>query len=147
MFMNIFKRYIAKCLFKVIPESRLFRVKVALLNWCGHAVDRSARISSSINIYGPGKLVIGAGVWVGPNVKFYVNNSEIKIGHYCDVAPEVAFVTGSHYIAKDSKRMAGEGYCLPINVGAGSWLCFRSVIHAGVLIPERTIVSSNEVVK
>ena len=132
-----------------IPESRCFYFKVLLLNWGGHNVHASARISSSIRIYGNGVLIVGRDVWVGPRVNFYVNDSVITINDMCDIAPEVSFITGSHYVDKGAKaqRIAGVGYTKPIIIGAGSWLCYRSVVHAGVNLPDKSLISSNGIVK
>jgi len=134
--------------FRLLPESRCFRVKVALLNFIGHNIHETARISSSIRLFGTGKISIGRETWVGPRVSFYVNTTTITIGEFCDIAPEVAFVTGSHIKNKhpDSLRRAGTGFCKPIEIGDRSWLCFRSVIHNSVNIPHFTVIPSNVVI-
>lgn len=135
-------------IFRLIPESRLFRLKVYMLNIIGHEIDKTVRLASSIKIYGNGKLIINENCWIGPNVKFYVNSSYILIEKNCDIAPEVSFFTGSHLVDKEkNKRIAGMGYVKPIIIKSNSWVCARATIHNGVVVPEKSILESGKVYK
>ncbi len=142
-------RFVIMIIFTLIPNSRLFVFKNFLLNLVGHQISLSARINSSVKIYGHGILKIGHDTWVGPNVSIYLNDTYVEIGDNCDIAPSVNIVTGTHKINNDINifRIAGDGYSEPIKIGSGSWVCFGALILHGSVVPARTIVKPYEVVR
>ncbi|QEQ57793.1 acyltransferase [Chlorobium phaeovibrioides] len=94
-----------------------------------------------------GTLEIGGDTWVGHEVLVTGGDAEIKIGKYCDIAPRVLIVSGSHKISPDGLHVAGEGYSLPISIGNGCWIGAGAVILGGTVLGEHTVVAAGAVVK
>lgn len=111
----------------------------------GAEIGENVRISSSASIVGAGRLVVGANTWIGPQTMISAMN-EVIIGSNCDIAPRVYIGDGTHRLAPDTERMAGEGICLPVRIGDGCWLCANSTILPGVSIGGKNVVAAGSVV-
>lgn len=139
--------WIYKLLTALLPETRFFDLKAALLRWCGATVGENVRISSSAGFFGGGELVIGDDVWIGmEDVIHSVCGASIKIGNCCDVGPGVMILTGSHKIDIKGAHIAGEGTCADVEVDDGCWLGARSLLLPGVKLPRKTLVAAGAVV-
>lgn len=124
--LNGIKRYYYTYLInKKYVGVKKFEKKRRLLNKLGHSIGEGTKVVGPIDV--TGKLIIGKNCWVGRNFSVY-GNGTVTIGDNCDIAPEVAFVTGSHIIG-DAERRAGDGITTNISVGNGCWLGARSTIH------------------
>ena len=131
----------------LMPETRFFGLKAAMLCWCGAKVGTNVRISSSAKFFGGGELVIGNDVWIGTdNVIHPVCGVCIKIGDCCDLGPGVMILTGSHKIDPDGSHVAGTGVSASVEIGDGCWLGARSLILPGVKLPRKTLVAAGAVV-
>lgn len=131
----------------LMPETRMFGVKVRLLRWCGARVGDNVRISSSAIIQGNGGLEIGDGVWLGAGgLIISCSPAVVKIGSQCDFGPQVLIITGTHQIAADGGRVAGKGCSKSVTVGEGCWIGARTLILPDVVLPERTLVAAGSVV-
>ena len=131
---------------RLLPETRCFGLKVALLRWCGAEIGANVRISSSARFFGGGKLTIGNDVWIGTdNVIHSVSRACIKIGNCCDFGPGVMVLTGSHKIAPQGPHIAGEGTFADVEIGDGCWLGARSLILPGVKLSPSTLVAAGSV--
>ena len=129
------------------PPTKLFRLKRNLYRISGVDIGKDTKICGDVRIYASGKISIGHSTWVGIGCTFYCSQAvEIRIGDNCDIAPEVAFVTGSHRIGTTNRR-AGPGYSKSIDVKNGCWLGARSTILPGVTIGEGSIVAAGSLVK
>lgn len=130
-----------------LPESRGFGWKNFLLRRAGAKIGRNVRVYSSAHILGTGSLTIGDDVHVGPDVLISVAApAGVTIGSHVDIAPGVMILTGSHEIDPQGEHLAGKGTAASVTIGAGSWLCARSVILSGVTLPEKTLVAAGAVV-
>ncbi len=134
-------------LFKLLPLTRLFRLKANLLKYTGINIDNSVRVVSSAKFITTGSITLGKDTWIGHEVMFVGGNAAITLGCNCDIAPRVLFVTGTHKINPQGPHVAGHGYSLPINIGDGCWICAGSIILGGTNIGERSIVMAGAVVK
>ncbi len=105
------------------------------------------RVVSSARFLVGGPLSIGADTWVGHEVLVVGGDAAISIGAYCDIAPRVTFVTGSHDIDPRGLHVAGKGYSLPISIADGCWICAGATILGGTRIGARSIVAAGAVVK
>lgn len=130
-----------------IPLTRLFRLKRVLLCWAGAALGDNVRIVSSAVFSLTGALEIGEDTWVGHRVLVVGGDARVSVGNYCDIAPAVTLVTGSHNILDNGLRVAGQGYSLPITIGNGCWVCAGAVILGGTSIGEKSVVAAGAVVK
>ncbi|MGN0856655.1 MAG: acyltransferase [Candidatus Spyradenecus sp.] len=140
--------WIYRLITALLPETRLFGLKVQLLRWCGAQIGTNVRINSSARFAGNGQLIIGDDVWIGPgNHLSAVGSATLSIGSHCDLAPQVTLLTGTHMIRGGiDGHMAGPGCARSVSIGDGCWLCARSLILPGVSLAEQTIVAAGAVV-
>lgn len=137
--------YIVNLVFRLLPETKCFGLKRALLRFAGAKIGKNVHICSSVSILGAGNLSIGDNTWVGHHV-ILIPSSYIEIGANVDIAPKVFIGTGTHVIDPDSSRVAGNGISKDVIIGNGCWLCVSSSILAGVRIGEKSIVAAGAVV-
>lgn len=145
--MNSIILYIYGIVSNLIPESRGYGVKNAILRWAGAKIGENVRIYSSAKILGNGELVIGDDVHIGPMAFIYASApAKVEIGSHVDIAPDVLIETGTHEIEPDGDHIGGKGKSLDVTIGPGSWLCARATILPGVTLPPKTIVAAGAVV-
>jgi maltose O-acetyltransferase len=111
-------------------------VKRTLLRFAG------AKIGERVKVVGPiyfeASLSIGDDSWIGRNFTAY-GHGNVKIGRDCDFGPEVTILTGSHHVG-GSKRRAGQGTRLNVEIGNGNWIGARSTILGDVAIGDGCVV-------
>jgi len=140
------KRYFLNLALFLFPVSSFFFFKCLLLKLGNVNVSDGVSVNGHTWFYGRGKVEIGENSWIGPRCRFYSDQSvTISIGKNCDVAPEVAFVTGSHEIGVESRR-AGVGYCKSIVIEDGCWIGARVTILGGVTIGSGSVVGAGALV-
>lgn len=131
----------------LLPPTRLFRLKRMMLRAAGATVGPGVRFVSSVRVHLSGDLDVGAQTFVGHDVLFVGGNALIRIGAFCDIAPRVVFASGTHEISLAGERAGGRGRSLPIDIGAGCWICAGSIILGGTNIGAHSIVAAGAVVK
>ena len=144
--MNSRKLYLIRILFLLLPETRCFKIKCALLRWCGASIGNNVRITSSAKFVLTGDLTIGDDVWIGEEVLIAGGNASVCIGSRVDIGPRVTLVTGSHKLWQTRDRAAGDGYSLPIIVADGVWLGSGATILGGVSLGYASVVAAGSVV-
>ena len=137
--------YICKLFFTLIPETRFFTFKNALLGWAGAELEKTVRICSSVTIIGVGGLKIGADTWIGHQV-LMCSSSQIVIGQHVDIAPRCYLGTGSHEIDPIGLHSAGTGINKAIIIEDGVWLGANCSILPGVTIGKKSVVAAGAVV-
>lgn len=145
--MKPFRLWLYGLVVRLLPETRGFALKVALLRWCGATIGRNVRINSSAVFLGTGRLILGDDVWIGPGGFLSpVGEAEIRIGSHVDLGPQVMILTGSHRIEPEGDHIGGVGTAVSVIIGNGSWLGARATILPGVLLAEKTVVAAGAVV-
>lgn len=145
--MNTRRLWLYNMLTALLPTTKCFSLKAALLRWCGARIGVNVFINSSAVFLGNGKLEIGDDVWIGPGCMISsVGDAFVNIGSYCDLGPEVMIITGSHEIDVDGLHIAGKGISASVTIGAGCWLGARSIILPGVTLAAKTLVAAGAVV-
>ena len=145
--MNSFKLYVYSFVARLLPESRGFGIKNALLRWAGAKIGRNVRVYSTVSILGSGSLEIGDDVHVGPGVIILSSQpAGIKIGSCVDIGPGVVIANGTHEIDRKGPHIAGKGIAKQIVIGDGCWLGARVTILACVELPRKTLVAAGAVV-
>ena len=145
--MKTTRLYLCGRIMRLLPETRFFAFKSAMLRWCGAEVGKNVRICSSATIMGNGPLKIGDDVWIGEGCFIRTSpGAGISIGSCCDIGPRVSIVTGTHEIVAAGPHVAGTGRGLSVSIGVGCWLCLRSTILPGVRLAARTLVAAGSVV-
>ena len=143
--MNLF-RDIVNFTLLILPVSKFFLLKRYLLRLMGVEVGKDVKINGHTWFYGRGKVRIGDRTWVGPGCQFHSTvGTVIDVGADCDIAPQVAFVTGSHKFGT-TKRRAGEGYACDIHVCNGTWLGARVTVLGGITIGAGSFVAAGGLV-
>jgi acetyltransferase-like isoleucine patch superfamily enzyme len=131
--------------FRLLPETRCFALKSALLRWMGIKVGRGVRVCSSVTFLGNGCLEIGDDTWIGQQV-LIICSSHICIGSNVDIGPRVFIGTGTHQLDPVGLHSAGVGVNKDVVVGNGAWLCASATILPGVSIGQKAVVAAGAVV-
>ena len=112
--------------------------KRSLMKAVGNAVGSGTTIVGPITVLGT--VTIGENCWI--NRGFVVHgNGHVDIGDNCDIAPEVAFLTGGHAIGDHSRR-AGSGEVYRITVGSGCWIGARSTLLGNVTVGDGSVIAA-----
>jgi maltose O-acetyltransferase len=138
--------YVYALLSSLLPLTRLFGLKAALLRMAGATVGSNVRVASSARFHLEGALSIGDGCWIGEDVLMVGGKANIRIGPKCDIAPRVTLVLGSHVLWETADRAAGSGVSRPIEIGAGVWIGAGSTILGGVRIGDCAMIAAGSVV-
>ncbi len=134
-------------LFAILPATRLFGLKRALLRCAGADIASEVKLVSSVRVYLGGKLTIGRGSWIGHQTLIVGGKSDVTIGEEVDIAPRVLMATGHHEVAASGPKAAGPGYSLPVKIGDGCWIGANATILGGSTIGDASIVAANAMVK
>jgi len=138
--------FIANTITDFLPPSRFFYFKAAIYRIAGVEVHKSARLVSSVKIWGSGKVVIGANTFVGHEVLILTGAKEIFIGSDVDIGPRVTLVNGTHAIDMLGPRTAGIGISYPIIINDGAWVGAGTTIIGGCCIGEKSLIGAGSVV-
>jgi len=129
------------------PKARLPYINKFALKLCGAEIGCRTKIYSSIKVARMVKLIVGNDTFVGEHAVVTGGvGSLVKIGNDCDISDHVRFVTGTHVIDAEGKRVAGHGYSLDIFVGNGVWIGYGALILPGVTIADKSLIAAGTVV-
>lgn len=143
---------IVKCYNVIVKKIRLFLVnrvyvgtkekyfekKRRLLIKSGFEIGEGTRIVGPIQSVNP--IKIGKNCWIGANLTVH-GNGFVSIGDNCDLAPDIAFLTGGHSLGNHSRR-AGKGESYSIQISNGVWIGARSTIGRNVTISDSSIIAA-----
>lgn len=135
----------AKLIFFVLPETRLFGFKARILQLAGARLGRNVRVCSSASILGGGDLLIGDDTWIGHQV-LICSSSRVAIGKAVDIGPRVYIGTGTHEIDSEGAHSAGAGINKDVVIADGVWLGVGSTVLPGVTIGEKSVIAAGAVV-
>ena len=144
--MNASRMFFAQLVMHLMPSTRLFGVKRALLRFAGAGVAVDARVCSSARFQIGGNLKIGRRSWIGPEVLIVGGSADVTIGADVDIGPRAMIVAGTHKISQ-SGRVAGDGYSLPIRLDDGCWIGAGAIVMGGVRVGSRAVVAAGAVVR
>ena len=139
-------RHLINLFLFVLPPSRLFGLRRALLSLAGISLGSNVQYCGRAWIYGRGQLIVGDDTWLSPATNIYTSTDvAISIGARCDIGPGVELIPGSHLIGTFLRR-AGTGTAKPIIIGDGCWIGARCLILGGVTIGNGCIIAAGAVV-
>lgn len=144
--MSSWRLYLVHMVMGMIPPTRLFPMKSALLRWAGARVGKNVRIVSSARFHLIGVLSIGDGTWIGEDVRVIGGAAPVSIGRDVDIGPRVTLVTGTHALWGSSGRAAGQSFSLPITIADGAWLGACATILPGVEVGPESMVAAGALV-
>lgn len=121
--------------------THFFRLKRHLLNWGNIPCGSGSKMVGPLYIGSVAKLQIGDNVWIGRNFSVY-GNGKVVLKNNIDIAPDVAFATGSHQISNDSTHRAGSGISYTIVVEDGVWIGVRSTIMGDTIINSGSVIGA-----
>jgi maltose O-acetyltransferase len=135
-------KHLANLLLILLPTTRFFAVKRAILRILGIRVGEGTNVCGDVRFYGGGRIFIGNDCWIGIGTKFYTTvEADIVVEDNCDIAPEVSFVCGSHEIGNRERR-AGVGKGTAIRIGKGSWVGCGATVLGGCHLGAASVVSA-----
>ena len=107
-----------------------------------------AYVGKNVRVVGPifftTNLHIEANTFIGRGFSAY-GNGEVYIGENCDLAPDIAILTGSHNIGTSSHR-AGPGISYTIKIESGCWVGARSTLTGNTTIGQGAVIACGSVV-
>lgn len=127
-----------------LAGTHFFAVKRLWLSKIGVDLGAGTRLVGPLWL-GPGaSLRTGRDCWLGRDLRVH-GNATVTIGSNCDLAPEVAFVTGSHALGGPDRR-AGAGTSSAIDIGDGVWVGFDAAILGGARIGDGCVIGARALV-
>lgn len=129
------RQLLGKCLLKVYQVFKLRRI----------STKEKVMIGYPFHISPKNTVEIGKESYVGPYCDF---RSNVRIGDYCLLAPNVAFVGGDHKITPkgDKIRYSGIDKLKTTVVNDDVWIGYRAVIMHGCVIGEGAIIAAGAIV-
>lgn len=129
-----------------MPTTRAFGLKRFIARLCGIRVETGSKICGDVAVYGAGKVEIGSNCWIGIGCAIFASeNTTVKIGDRCDLAPQVVIHTGTHEIG-DKRHRAGPGFAEGVVIGSGTWIGVRTTILHGVNLKGGNVIAAGSVV-
>lgn len=133
--------FFASAAFMMPPLPIPSRSRVALLRMFGARIGKGVKIKHGVQVYAPWNLVIGDHVWIGHGCVL-LNMAGIELCSHSALAHEVYLAAAGHDIGDPTMPYKND----PVTVGSGAWLATRSMVLAGVDIPEGVVVAAGSVV-
>lgn len=144
--MNSRRLYLVYLLMPLIPSTRCFGLKRALLSWCGASLGKNVRVVSSARFYISGNLEIGDDTWIGHDLLIVGGGADVKIGSKVDIGPRVSLITGTHDLLTTEGRAAGTGQSLPITIENGVWIGASATVLPGVVVGFCSVIAAGALV-
>lgn len=141
-----FRRALGNALVGLLPATRAYRLKTWLFRQAGINIAHSARLVSSVRIYGTMDLAIGSDTFLGHEVLICGGDCEIFIGDCVDIAPRVSIIAGTHHFDMVNPHSAGAGYSKDIRIEDGAWIGAGTTILGGVTIGRKAVIAAGSTV-
>ncbi|MFV8336881.1 putative colanic acid biosynthesis acetyltransferase [Flavobacterium sp. RSP29] len=123
-------------------SSRLFRKwRVFILKCFGAKIEWSSHIYSSVRIWAPWNLEIGANSSLGPEVDCY-NQGMIRIGTNTVISQKAYLCASSHDYTQQSFPLV----LRPIKIGDGVWIAAAAFVGPNVNIGDHAVIAARAVV-
>jgi putative colanic acid biosynthesis acetyltransferase WcaF len=122
--------------------TRLFKKwRVLVLKCFGAKIEWSSHIYSSVKIWAPWNLEVGANSSLGPKVDCY-NQGKISIGANTIVSQKTYLCASSHdYTKKDFPLVLK-----PIRIGKGVWIAAEAFVGPNVSIGDNAVIAARSVI-
>ncbi len=122
-----------------------YALKRKLLNSCfGIHIGKGTKIVCPFTAGNCSSITVGVNCWVGAGCRVY-GDGRVTVGDNCDLAPDVAFITGSHEIGSADRR-AGKGVLFDITVEDGCWLGARCSVIGNTIVHYASVVGASALV-
>jgi len=108
-----------------------------LLQLFGAEIGSGARIYSSVRIWLPRNLRIGADTLVGPGAEIY-NQGRIIVGPRCVISQRAVLCASTHRVSD----LDFELVLRPITLGAGCWIAAEAFVGPGVQLGDGAVLGA-----
>ena len=136
------RQYLINKFINFLPPTRLYPFKNKILNLVGYSIHPTARITSSIQVWGEVRLLIGQDTFIGHDCFISGSDASINIMENVDIGPKVSIIAGTHEIDMIGPHSAGTGMSKNIEIGAGAWIGAGCLIVGGVEIGTKAIIGA-----
>jgi putative colanic acid biosynthesis acetyltransferase WcaF len=127
-------------LFRAVPRP-LHGVRSAILRLFGARVGPHCQIYSTVRIFLPSQLEVGAWTAIGDRANVY-NLGPIRIGERVTISQGVHLCAGTHdYTDPTMPLIRAE-----ISIEDSAWLCAEAFVGPGVVVGRRAVVGARAVV-
>lgn len=138
--------WVYRFLTALMPESRFYGFKVAVLRWAGIKIGSGVRIYSSTSFQGSGNIEIGDDVFIGPRCILTASaGATLHIGNNVNIGAMCYIATGTHLVDPDGDRTCGEGFGRDVIIEDGAWLTVHILVLPGVM-EERMVIGKKAMV-
>lgn len=144
--MGKIKQILLKIILKALPLMTFPKINAFLFKQLGYKVHKTARIFSSVQIFGNINVEIGEDTFIGHESIITGGLGTIIIGSHCDISDRVSIFCGTHEIDRSGVRSAGKGIGRDIKIGNGVWIGYGVLILPGVTIGDKAIIAAGSVV-
>ncbi|MGJ8526961.1 putative colanic acid biosynthesis acetyltransferase [Maritalea sp.] len=117
-----------------------YKWRAFLLNLFGANIHPSARLYSSVQVWYPKNLHVGANSIIGPNAICY-SMDKIEVGDFVIVSQGAYLCTGSHDISDVDFSLK----TAPIAIGDRAWIAAQSFVGPGVAIGDEAVLGARGV--
>jgi maltose O-acetyltransferase len=139
------KSFFLRGLLNVIPLLTFPNLNVWIFRQLGFDIASSARIYSSVQIFGDICVKVGYDTFIGHQSIITGGSAEIVIGSNCDISDRVSIFCGTHKIGSFYRR-AGKEIGKDIKIGNGVWIGYGALILPGVTIGNGAIIAAGSIV-
>lgn len=115
----------------------LHRWRILLANCFGARIDPSVSLYSSVRIWYPPNLTMGAQSSLDRGVNCY-NMGPIMIGQRAVISQGAFLCSGTHDVHSAHFQIEAR----PIMIGAGSWVCAEAFVAPGVTVGEGAVLAA-----
>lgn len=92
-----------------------------------------------------GVCVFGNDVVFGPRCRTRVHN-QLNIGDVVRIAHETQIFDSNFHYVEDVENPGFRPISRPVSIGSNVWICNRSTVQSGAILPAQVIVASNSLV-
>jgi maltose O-acetyltransferase len=113
-----------------------------------YAISDSFRFNGSgIQLYGPGRIVLGADSYVGEHSSIQAADAQqVSVGRACMISHNVRIYTSTVNADSDFRLGPGQTIAGPVSIGEGVWIGANVYIGPGITIGDNSVVGANSVV-
>jgi acetyltransferase-like isoleucine patch superfamily enzyme len=140
------RQYVGNSAIGLLPPTRAFAWKRWVLRRMGAQVSPSARLTSSVRIWGSLKLTIGHDTFLGHEVLITGGDSMVSIGDCVDIAPRVTIVAGTHEVDMVGRHSAGRSLSRDVRIEDGVWIGAGTTVLGGVTIGRKAVIAAGSTV-
>jgi maltose O-acetyltransferase len=140
------RQFVGNQLIGILPPTRAYRAKRWILRQMKVDIADSARVVSSVRIWGDLQLSVGEEAFLGHELLISGGRARVSIGNCVDIGPRVTIVAGTHDVDMTGAHSAGTPRSRDVRIEDGVWIGAGTTILAGVTIGHKTVIAAGSTV-